>query len=318
MHRLPALPPLDGLVAMIAAAGAGSFTAAAEELGLTHSAVSRRIRAVEVWLGTPLFERHGRGVRLTPAGHRFARTVDQSFDSIIRAAEQWRPHRGVQTVRISVVPSFARLWLLPRLAELQGHPADLFLDVGTDHKLADLREGGVDLAVRYGSGSWPDLQATLLFREEMFPVAAPGLASRLGENAAARSILEHPLIHDSDASQWRSWFAAQGVTYRPRTIDRRFEDYDLVLEAAAAGVAVVLLRLPLAAEWLRSSRLRRVARPSIQNPAAHFAVVRRGEVRPAVQRLLTRLTSLAAADPGNRARSSVARQGPRRRAGRRR
>ncbi len=286
---------------MVAAAGTGSFTAAAEELGLTHSAISRRIRAVEVWLGTPLFERHGRGVRLTPAGQRFARTVEQSFDSIVRAAEQWRPHRGVQSVRISVVPSFARLWLLPRLAALQGDPPDLFVDVGTEHKLADLRESGVDLAIRYGAGSWPELQATLLFREELFPVAAPALAARLGANADARAIIEHPLIHDSDASQWRSWFAAAGVTYRPRTMDRRFEDYDLVLEAAAAGVAVALLRLPLAGEWLRSGRLRRVARPSIANPAAHFAVVRRGEVRPPVQRLLTRLRDLSAApDPRGR------------------
>jgi LysR family transcriptional regulator, glycine cleavage system transcriptional activator len=286
---------------MVAAAGTGSFTAAAEELGLTHSAISRRIRAVEVWLGTPLFERHGRGVRLTPAGQRFARTVEQSFDSIVRAAEQWRPHRGVQSVRISVVPSFARLWLLPRLAALQGDPPDLFLDVGTEHQLADLREGGVDLAIRYGAGSWPELQATLLFREELFPVAAPALAARLGANADARAILGHPLIHDSDASQWRSWFAAAGVTYRPRTMDRRFEDYDLVLETAAAGVAVALLRLPLAGEWLRSGRLRRVARPSIANPAAHFAVVRRGEVRPPVQRLLTRLRDLSAApDPRGR------------------
>lgn len=283
---------------MVAAAGTGSFTAAAEELGLTHSAISRRIRAVEVWLGTPLFERHGRGVRLTPAGQRFARTVEQSFDTIVRAAEQWRPHRGVQSVKLSVVPSFARLWLLPRLAVLQGDPPDLFLDVSTEHQLADLREGGVDLAIRYGSGSWPELQATLLFREDLFPVAAPSLASRLGADADARSILKYPLIHDSDASQWRSWFSAAGVTYRPRTMDRRFEDYDLVLEAAAAGVAVALIRLPLASEWMRSGRLRQVARHSIANPSAHFAVVRRGDVRAAVQRLLTRLTTLSASvDP---------------------
>jgi DNA-binding transcriptional LysR family regulator len=189
MHSLPALPPLDGLVAMIAAARGGSFSAAAEELGSTHGAVSRRIRAVEVWLGTDLFERHGRGVRLTPAGVRFVRTVEQAFGSISCAAEQWRPHGGVPTLRLSVLPSFARLWLLPRLLTLQGDPPDLFLDISTEHRLADLRDGGIDLAIRYGAGSWPDLQSTLLFREELVPGAAPALVSRLRGATDPKAIL---------------------------------------------------------------------------------------------------------------------------------
>ena len=262
---------------MVAAAGTGSFTAAAEELGLTHSAISRRIRAVEVWLGTPLFERHGRGVRLTPAGQRFARTVEQSFDSIVRAAEQWRPHRGVQSVRISVVPSFARLWLLPRLAALQGDPPDLFLDVGTEHQLADLREGGVDLAIRYGAGSWPELQATLLFREELFPVAAPALAARLGANADARAILEHALIHDSDARVALVFAAAARPIVRARWTG-----------ASRTTISCSRPRPPVWPWRCSASPCRRVAalgpvarvaRPSIANPAAHFAVIRRGEVR---------------------------------------
>jgi LysR family glycine cleavage system transcriptional activator len=292
MHSLPALPPLDGLVTMIAAARSGSFSAAAEELGLTHGAVSRRIRAVEVWLGTDLFERHGRGVRMTPAGVRFVRTVEQAFGSISSAAEQWRPHGGVPTLRLSVLPSFARLWLLPRLLTLQGDPPDLFLDISTEHRLADLRDGGIDLAIRYGAGSWPDLQSTLLFREELVPGAAPALASRL-KSADAKAILRHPLVHDSDASQWRAWFSGVDVSYRLRPMDRRFEDYDLVLETAAAGAAIALIRLPLAGEWVRSGRLSPIGRRSIPNPSAHFAVHRRDNVRAPLQRLIDRLRSLA-------------------------
>lgn len=298
MHSLPALPPLDGLVAMIAAARSGSFSAAAEELGLTHGAVSRRIRAVEVWLGTELFERHGRGVRLTPAGARFVRTVEQAFGSISCAAEQWRPHGGVPTLRLSVVPSFARLWLLPRLRTLQGDPPDLFLDISTEHRLADLRDGGIDLAIRYGAGSWPDLQSTLLFREELIPGAAPVLASRLGRSADPEALLRYPLVHDSDATQWRAWFSGAGVSYRLRPMDRRFEDYDLVLETAAAGVAIALIRLPLASEWVRSGRLSPIGRRSIPNPSAHFAVHRRDTVRAPLQRLIDRLKSLAGQRPG--------------------
>lgn len=293
MHSLPALPPLDGLVAVAVAARSGSFTDAAEELGLSHGAVSRRVQGVEAWLGTALFERHARGTRLTPAGQRFVAAVEQALGTIARAAEPWRQHRGVHTLRISAVPSFARLWLLPRLAILQGTPPDLFLDVTVDHRVVDLRDGDVDLAIRYGAGTWPELQATLLFREHLVPAAAPALAARLGRDVAPKALLQQPLLHDSDASQWRSWFAQAELRYRPRVLDRRFEDYDLVLETAAAGVAVALLRLPLASAWLDAGRLRRVSTRAIDNPAAHFVVHRRGDARPQVQRLISRLVAQA-------------------------
>jgi DNA-binding transcriptional LysR family regulator len=295
MHSLPPLPPLDGLIATVVAAGRGSFTAAADELGLTHSAVSRRIQAVEVWLGTALFERHGRGVRLTPAGQRFVRTVEQAFGAIGRAAEQWRPHRGVHTLNLSVVPSFARLWLVPRLRTLQGDPPDLFLNVSMEHRLANLQDGEVDVAIRYGTGDWPELEVTPLFGEELVPAAAPSIAAQLGRDASPRAILRYPLVHDSDASQWRTWLLEAGVTYRPRVMDRRFEDYDLVLEAAAAGVAVALIRLPLASEWVRSGKVRRVSRRTVPNPLAHFVVHGRDDARPTVKRLLARLIELARA-----------------------
>jgi LysR family transcriptional regulator, glycine cleavage system transcriptional activator len=237
---------------------------------------------------------------LTQAGERFVRTVEQAFGAIADQAEQWRAHRGVKTLRLSVLPSFARLWLLPRLLVLQGDPPDLFLDIRTGYRLADLRDGEVDLAIRYGAGPWPRLQAELLFREELTPVATQTLAARLCRNPDPRAILQHPLLHDSDASQWRSWFARAGVSYRPRPMDRRFEDYDLVLEAAAAGVGVALIRLPYAADWLASGRLRRAARGSIPNASAHFAVTRRGDARPPVQTLLARLHRLVARSGGDK------------------
>src|SRR4051794_34815102 len=113
-HSSDPLPPLEGLIAAAAAARSGSLTAAAEELGLTHSAVSRRIAAVEAWMGSELFERHGRGVRPTPAGYRLVRAGEEAFALIRAAAEPWRGPRGPRTLQLSVVPSFARMWLMPR------------------------------------------------------------------------------------------------------------------------------------------------------------------------------------------------------------
>jgi LysR family glycine cleavage system transcriptional activator len=290
---LPALPPLDSLKVAVLAARAGSFTAAADALGLTHGAVSRRVRSVESWLGTPLFERAGRGVTLTPAGLRLMRTAEQAIDAIARCAEQWRPHRGVQTVRLSVVPSFARLWVLPRLRALQGEPQDLRIELGIEHGLVDLPGGAVDLAVRYGRGTWPGVRSQLLLSERLQPVAAPALAQTLGSRAKPEALLRVPLIHDSDASQWRLWLAGGGHRFRPRSIDHRFEDYDVVLAAAEAGMGVALARLPLAQAWLDDGRLALVSPRAIANPLGHFIVQRPGEDREPVLRLHARLAALA-------------------------
>ncbi len=282
------LPPLDGLSALLAAADSGSFTAAAETLGLTHGSVSRRIAGLESWLGTSLFERHGRGVRLTPAGQRFAAEARNALSGLSRSAEQWRPWRGRQTVRLSVVPSFARLWLLPRLARLER--ADIHVELAMDHRPIDLDTRGADMAIRYGGGHWDGIDARLLFRETLVPAASPELA--LEPDAAPDALLRHPLLHDSDVSQWRAWLDAAGHRYRPRWQDRRFEEYDTVLAAAEAGLGIALLRRPYADRLVEDGRLIPISGRALSNPSAHFVCTRVGEQRAAVIELAERLGGL--------------------------
>lgn len=295
MHSLQTLPPLDGLTAVVAAHRTGSFTAAAESLELTHGAVSRRVQAVERWLGTPLFERHGRGVRATPAGQRFVAQVEQALAAIRDSADRWRPRRELPTVRISVVPSFARLWLLPRLQTLQESPARRRIELLIEHRVADLAAGESDLSVRYGRGQWRGVRAQLLFLEQLFPVAAPELAASLGGQAKPARLAELPLLHDSDTSQWRSWLGEQGVRFRAKAADRRFEDYDLVLAAAQAGLGVALLRSPLADQALGQGGLVRVSRHAIRNVAGHYIVSAAAEDRSAVLAVSESLLSMTAA-----------------------
>lgn len=281
MHSLSALPPLEGLVAVLSAARVGSFVGAAEDLGLTHGSVSRRVAAVERWLGTRVFERHGRGVSLTPAGQRFVREVEQALGAIAQTSDRWRPDRGRPTIRLNVVPSFAKLWLLPRLAGILAGAPDLRLDLQVHHRPVDLEAGEADLVVRYGRGRWPGLHVEPLFQETLLPVAAPGLARRLsGQTATDWS--RQPLINDSDTSQWRAWLAMAGVDYRPRRTDYRFEDYDLALGAAAGGLGVALLRTPLAQAWIDRGDLALVDSRPITNPMAHYIVRRRDEHREGV------------------------------------
>ena len=294
MHSSKSLPPLDGLTAVIAAHRTGSFTAAAESLDVTHGAVSRRVQAVEHWLGTPLFERHGRGVRATPAGQRFVAQVEQALGTIRDSADRWRPLRELPTVRISVVPSFARLWLLPRLPALQGTPPQCRIEPLIEHRVADLRADQADLAVRYGQGRWRGVEAQLLFGERLFPVAAPDLAARLGGNARAARIAEAPLLHDSDTAQWRAWLSESGVRFRAKAADRRFEDYDLVVAAAEAGLGIALLRSPLADGALAAGGLVRIAKTAIRNVAGHYLVRAPGESRDAVARVADALLTMTA------------------------
>lgn len=294
MHSPSNLPPLEALAAAVAAAHAGSFTAAAESLSITHGAVSRRVQAVEHWLGTPLFERHGRGVRVTPAGQRFVAQVEQALASIRESADRWRPRRDLPVVRMSLVPTFARLWLLPRLQELQGVPPRRRIELLLDHRVADLAGGDADLAVRYGRGRWRGVASRLLITETLHPVAAPDVAAALGSRPAPERLASLPLLHDSDTSQWRAWLRAQGMAFRAKAADRRFEDYDLVLAAAQAGLGIALLRSPVADDALAGGRLVRVSRAAIDNDSGHYLVTAPDESRDAVLESAARLLEMTA------------------------
>jgi DNA-binding transcriptional LysR family regulator len=292
-HSLGSLPPLEGLHAVLVAAQGGSFTVAAETLGLTHGAISRRVAAVEAWLGTSIFERHGRGVRLTPAGQRFTRQIEQALESIEQTSERWRPRHGRTTVRLSAVPSFARLWLLPRLSGLLEALPRIRVDLAVDHRAVDLNAGEADVVVRYGRGNWPGLTVRQLFGETLVPAASRELAGRLGADPHAEDLARFPLLHDSDTSQWRAWFAAAGLRYRPRADDRRFEDYDLVLAAAEGSLGLALLRQPLAQGWLDDGRLVPVSSQVRPNPLGHYVAHRREERRESVLAVVDALCRLA-------------------------
>jgi LysR family transcriptional regulator, glycine cleavage system transcriptional activator len=288
-HDLPDLPPLDGLLAVLAAAQSGSLTLAAEWLGVTHGAISRRVAVVEAWLGKPVFERHGRGVRLTPAGQRFSRQIEQAMKALEQTSERWRPRHGRATVRLSVVPSFAKLWLMPRLARLLEKVPEVRLELIVDHRTVDLDAGEADVVVRYGRGSWPGLHSEHLFSETMVPAGSPVFVEQLGHEPDLESLLQAPLIHDSDTSQWRAWFAEEGLRYKPRVDDRTFEDYDLVLAAAEGSLGLALLRLPLAQAWLDSGRLIAVTNRSLPNRSGHYVAYRREETRDSVLNLVSEL-----------------------------
>jgi LysR family transcriptional regulator, glycine cleavage system transcriptional activator len=298
--RIPALPPLVALPAVAIAARSGSFSAAAIELGLTHSAISRRVKSVETWLGTDLFERQGRGVALTPAGHRFTQAIDQAFGLIAQFGEQYRPGRHGGIVRISAVPSFARLWLVGRVNQLQGTPPDVRIEIMAQHRVAQLESGEADIAIRYGLGPWPGLAGWSFPAETLLPAVSREFAEAnalvAGIEAPPEKIASMPLLHDSDVRLWRAWFEGTGVTVRPRPADRRFEDYDMVLASIKAGLGVGLLRLPIAKHLLKAPGIVLLSKRGVLNPLRHHILVSKTETRQHVLELVGRMKAVVLSD----------------------
>ncbi|WP_044563415.1 LysR family transcriptional regulator [Azospirillum sp. B4] len=299
-HSSHPLPPLDTLRAFEAAARTGSFSAAAAALNVTHGAVSRQIAKLEQWLGLRLFHRQARGVVVTPDGQRLFQRTSEAFALIADTSNRWTEPRGTAVVRLTSLPSICGLWLMPRLAGLEGREGDaggaLRILLSVDHRALDLADEGMDLAIRCGWGALPGRVSLKLFEEWCYPLASPILADQVGQGDPAR-LLAFPLIHDSDASGWRTWFAAQGLDYRPRPQDRRFEDYNLVLDACVCGLGIALARPPLVRSKLRSGRVVPVDDRTVLNPTSYWLDRPPGRMRTAALELARRIAAEAEVSP---------------------
>lgn len=285
-------PPLEAILAVIQARRNGSFTAAALELGLTHGAVSRRITAVERWAGFRLFERNGRGVRPTLRGDECINELEHALDQL-RSSRRLAPASdALEVVHLSVVPSFARLWLMPNLEFLEGTPPDLRIEVEADHRFARVSENR--LAIRFGLGQWAGVASLPLFSERVFPVAAGAIADQRGGIWSPHDILNRPLIHDASEEHWRVWFDRHNIDYARRPEDRFFSDYDLVLEAASKGLGIALLRVPYGLSATKKLDLVSLSSQEIRLRQRFYLVSKPGDQRAATQRAIDRILALSA------------------------
>ncbi|QDB99420.1 LysR family transcriptional regulator [Mesorhizobium sp. 8] len=291
-HSLEAMLPLETLRAFDAAARTGSFSAAAERLNLTHGAVSRQIAKLEGWVGLKLFERGARGVSLTIEGNRLHIRVSEAFALISSHSDRWVEPRGSAVVKLTSIPSISGLWLMPRLSSLENGDTRLRIMLDIDIRQSDLADEGFDLSIRCGRGRIAERISLQLFEEHIFPVASPELAAKIGGGEPAR-LLHYPLINDSDASGWRAWFGQFGMNYHPRPQDRRFEDYNLVLDAASYGLGIALARPPLTERQLAAGRIVPVDERKVLNPVSYWLDRPIGRPRAAAGELAHRLGRMA-------------------------
>jgi LysR family glycine cleavage system transcriptional activator len=202
------LPPLSAIRAFEAAARHRSFTRAAEELGMTQAAVSYQIRLLEDRVGTPLFKRLPRQVTLTDAGLRLAPAVTEAFETL-RSAFDGVGANVDHRLAVSVLPTIAAHWLVPRLGRFQAAHPQIALQLDTSNDVVDFTRDAFDLAIRSGLGDWPDLEAHPLMGSHFTPVCSPQLLQGR-QVAAPADILALPLIGPGDP-WWKEWFAAAGL-----------------------------------------------------------------------------------------------------------
>lgn len=257
--------PLNALRAFEAVAAHLSFTGAAQSLSVTTAAVSSHIKSLEEFLETPLFVRHSRSVRLTPQGARLLPGVQRGMSELTRAVDQLRLDRSSGLLNISLLGSFLQKWLLPRLSDFyQKHP-EVDLRFSASRELVDFMQTDFHAAVRYGSGSWAQLQAEKMLDDWVFPVASPALHAKLGPIATLGDLNKYPLLH-SASEPWVDWLRRVGGDTTRIERGPILDDSASVLAAAEQGHGLVLARWSLVAGDLASGRL---VRPSMQSVRQH-------------------------------------------------
>lgn len=284
--------PLHVLPTFVIAARLENLRATAQQVHLTHGAVSQQIQLLEQAVGYPLFERRGRGVRLNAAGKEMLAAVEPALQALQQGVARARRAAASQTLRISVLPSFAHYWLLPRLPAFHEACADIALDIDASLTLQDLSQRGFDAAIRIGNGQWAGLQAQRIASGDVLPVASPDMALQWEtafENGGDVPLLEH------DVSPWRAWFNTQGRSLCGRQ-QALFNDAGLLIRAAEQGFGIALAKTLLVQDAIAAGRLVALAAPCrLSDDDVYLVWPQTAGLTPAVLRLLQWLQQQLAA-----------------------
>jgi LysR family glycine cleavage system transcriptional activator len=255
MDRPAKLPPLSAIRAFEAAARHGSFTKAAEELGMTQAAVSYQVKLLEDRVGAPLFLRQARRVVLSETGRRLAPPVTEAFQRLQAAFAATR-ETNERVLSVTVIQSFATSWLVPRLGTFQMAHPDIAVRVDASGRIVDLAREDIDVGIRTGNGNWPGLKAHLLMPSEFTPLCSPDFLVRFGPLASPADLLKLPLLDWRD-DWWRQWFALAGVADPQPAAPAMIEvDSQVMLgRAALVGQGVAILTPAYFAAELADGRL---------------------------------------------------------------
>ncbi len=268
------LPSLNALRAFEAAARHESFTLAAGELFVTHAAISRHIRDLEEWLAVDLFSRTGRGVVLTEVGRQYAHRLSPLFDELAGATREVMASARIRRLSVTVDPSLASRWLIPRLGIFSDAHPDIELMIDPNPNVVDIASSEFDLGLRLGQGGWDDVDLIRLADFDTFPVCSPKLIE--GEQVISPAQLsEYTLIHSYSRQWWTDWLQGAGVEGVDGTRGPMFQNY-LAIEAAEAGQGFALADMVLATDSLAEGWLVRPFDQIVKEPGGYFLVRAKG------------------------------------------
>ena len=274
------LPPLNALRAFESAGRHLSISKAADELNVTPAAVSHHVKALETYLQVPLFRRLTRALVLTDAGQVFLPGLREGFDSLAQAVERVRAQSSAAgSLTVSTGPSFAAKWLVPRLDSFRQTSPDIDVRIDATDQVADLHRGEADIAIRFGSGQYPRLEASQLFTDEVFPVCAPQVCAGSKPLNEPGDLRHHTLLHvelrnqaDTEPS-WRMWLLAAGVRDVDATRGPKFSVESMAVQSAVEGQGVALASAALVVDDLAAGRLVRPFELGLVNNFAYYVVM---------------------------------------------
>ena len=268
------LPPTNSLVVFEAAARHRNFTRAASELSVTQSAVSRQIQLLEDHLGTSLFLRRSRGLELTPEGERLHRAVAMGLEHIANVAADIRRHRTPGELTIATSVTFASYWLMARLASFRAAHPEIELRLVASSPVYDLTAAGIDLAIRYGEGEWPGVEAERLFDDEIWPVCSPRYMNDRKQILSPRDLLGETLLHlnkfDRNWVTWETFLAAFGVTEEPEQRGLIYDNYMVLIQSALRGEGIALCGRRLAEDFIAQGELVRPIKETLSSDRGFY------------------------------------------------
>ncbi len=260
------IPPIQCLLTFEALARLRSVTQTADELNVTPSAVSHRVKQLEQILGTKLFGRAD--FSLTTEGSEYLAHVREGL-TVLQRFPGGATTPGKRKLKLAVTPTFARSILMPRLRQFTEAYPEIDLTLQVSIPLLDVVAEDADLTVRFGTGRYADVEHFCLLKDEVTPLASPAYIRENGPFETTEDLQRAALLR-SPLEPWRTWFAAHELDW-PEPLDgSTFNDIGLMCDAAAQGLGVALVRLKLGAPWIEDGSLERLAERSVPSPHAHY------------------------------------------------
>ncbi|MBV1908820.1 MAG: transcriptional regulator GcvA, partial [Kangiellaceae bacterium] len=249
------VPPLKSLRAFEAAGRHLSFTRAADELFVTQAAISHQIKALEDFLGLPLFIRRNRKLLLTDEGQNYWPKIRDLFENLTAATEQLKSQVAGGPLTVSVVPTFATEWLIPRLSKFNKIYPDIEVRLKASDDTVDFLQEDVDIAIYYETGNYPGLHSVTLLHEKLTPLCTPSLLEGDLPLSSPEDLVHHNLLHDFNTTDWQRWLRLAGVKGVDLNRGAIFSHSSMVQQAAVFGQGIAMAHIVLSQAEMKAGRL---------------------------------------------------------------